>query len=235
MKCVCTVISKDFIPGFRAMVNSIKMHTKGFDENFLCLDIDLGEDDRKLCKEIYHKCQFVQPDKDNYRVLPPHTRPLKNAFFKLEFFKIAQRYDRMIFIDSDMIFLNSIQELLNMKPRANLGLAFHTSHQEYNTGLILFDRLPPIIYKRIMDLLHTIEKAHLADQGVIMEAIKKNLFSVNRLPWKWNTTKRQAKQYKGRPRDYIGLHFVGKKPWKGGEDGYKDLEDIWHKYSEGYK
>ena len=231
MKCICAAVSKDFLPGFRAMVNSITIHTKDFAETLLCLDIDLKEEHRSQCRKIYPQCQFIKPDKSQYQRLPKHTRPLRNAFFKLECFKIAQGYEQMLFIDSDIIFLDSIQELLDTKPTSNVGLSFHTACREYNTGLILFDKLPTIIYDKVIELLQTMKNAHLADQTVIMTAIKKNIFSVSRLPRKWNTTKRQAKKRKGKPRNYVGLHFVGKKPWKGGEKGYEDFEELWRKYA----
>jgi lipopolysaccharide biosynthesis glycosyltransferase len=222
---ICTAISKDFIPGFRALVNSIKMHTKGFDGEFLCLDIDLDEADRKTCQEIC-KCQFINPARNNYQKLPPHAPALRNAFFKLDFFKEAQRYDKLLLVDSDIIFLDSIQELLDHKPVAEVELVYHASHQEYNTGLILFNRLPITTYRQMIKLMSEMRDAHLADQTVIMKAIQKNIFSFRRLPSKWNTTKRHALQRQGQPRDYTGLHFVGKKPWKGGEEGYEDLEEV---------
>jgi len=207
-------------------MNSIQMHTKGFDETMLCLDIDLTEKDRNLCLKTYPRCQFIQPDRSKYRQLPKHTPPLKNAFFKLEIFRLVCSYDRLLFIDSDMVFVDSIQPLLDMKLRTEAGFVYHASHREYNSGLILLNKLKPTVYDKIIKLMSTMKRAHLADQTVLMQAIRRKCFTLTRLPMKWNTTKRLAK----RNRDYIGLHFVGKKPWLGGERGYEEFEEVWHKY-----
>ncbi len=229
-KCVCVVLDKPFMIGFKAMINSILRHTEGFDEKILCIDIDLDESDRESCKEIYSNIQFVQPILENYNKLPKHAPALKNAFFKLEIFRLAKTYDRILYVDTDIIFVKSIQPLLDMPLRTELTICYHPKYKEHNTGLMLLPKLSEKPYDSMMDALKSMKRAWLGDQAVINKLIRKKLLSVTQLNRKWNTTKRQIVD--GRIKNYFGIHMVGKKPWNGGEGGrYKTLEDLWWEYA----
>lgn len=224
-KACCITLNPAFAPGFQATINSILYHTKSFDEKILCIDLGLSENDKKDCLNVYNNIEFKEPIKENYKKLPTHTPPLTNAFYKLEIFKFASEYDRLLFFDCDIVFVDSIQPLLDIIPNT-ARLTYHKSQKEFNTGLILLPKLNPNVYRKIINLVKTTKRAWLADQPIINTAIKKDILKTNKLNIKWNVTKRNAKKTK----DYIGLHFVGKKPWKSGDPDYRELEKIWHRY-----
>jgi hypothetical protein len=127
-----------------------------------------------------------------------------------------------------MVFTDSIAPLLKQQSSANLSAVHHPKHHQYNTGLMLLPKLGREPYRRIIGLVKTMKKAWLADQSVIIQAIADKAISVSKLEAKWNVTKRQARNEGKR---YVGLHFVGKKPWNGGEKGYEKIEQVWHKYA----
>lgn len=227
--CIATVVNKRFVPGFRAMMNSVLTHTKNLSERVICVDLDLEQEDHQACKEIYSNINFVKPHMDNYTKLPEHAKALKCAFYKLDLFKLARDYDRMLFLDSDMVFVQSIQPLLDLIPEVDMSLCYHKGARQYNTGLMLFGKLEHKVYDKIIQLLKKMKRAWLADQSVITQAMKNQTFTSDHLPHKWNMTKRDV--LKKKKTDYIGLHYVGKKPWLGGEKGYAKIEKIWHEYS----
>jgi len=229
--CVFTAVSQSFLPGFHAMMNSILTHTKNFDQEVIVLDIDLDDDSRDECLFTYHNCRFVKPDITKYQKLPKHTPALKSAFFKLEAFKIASQYDKLILIDSDIVFVRPINALLATKPVKDVLMCYHATHDEYNSGLIVFGKLPNTIYRSIINFMRTLDEANLADQTIIMEAIQAKLLSVNKLSCRWNVTKRHLRNDPPKHRFYAGLHFVGLKPWEGGEEGYEKIEKIWWRYA----
>jgi lipopolysaccharide biosynthesis glycosyltransferase len=224
----CIALNSEFMPGYKAMMNSILRHTDNFSEHILCLDLDLTEEDRSVCRDIYEGIEFIKPLYENYKRLPTHAPALKNAFYKLEVFRLAQNYDRLLFLDCDIVFVESIDPLLNKRTPAQFAAAYHPKFNQFNTGVMLLSRLDDKPYRGVMSLVRTMKKAWLGDQTVIHIAIGKKMFSVSRIPRRWNVTKRQV-LHDNVP--YAGLHFVAKKPWLGGEKGYERIEKVWHKYA----
>jgi len=228
-KVCCIALNSGFMPGFKAMMNSVLRHTE-FLEHIVCIDLELTEEDRVTCRKVYDDIEFIEPLYENYKRLPKHAPALKNAFYKLEVFRLAQNYDRLLFLDCDMIFVESIHPLLNKIPKAQFAAAYHHRHRQYNTGIMLLPRLSETPYRGIMKIVRTRKKAWLGDQTVIEGAIENKVISVDRIPQKWNVTKRQVLEQKT---TYSGLHFVAKKPWDGGEKGYEEIEKVWHQYAKG--
>ena len=229
-KCLVVVITQSVVIGFKALINSIRAHTKDFNEPVVCVNINLEDKDIEECQDIYSNISFVQPIQEKYNKLPKHAPALKNAFFKLELFRMAQDYDHILYVDTDIIFVKSIQPLLDMPLSTELTLCYHPRYKEYNTGVMLLPKLSHKPYEHMMDALKTMRRAWLGDQSVVNKVINKKLLSVTQLNRKWNTTKRQIVD--GRIKNYCGVHFVGRKPFNGGEGGrYKTLEDLWWEYA----
>lgn len=226
---ICVVLNKDFIPGFQALINSIKAHTDNFNQKILCLNIDLDQNDKRLCLEIWNNIEFVDPIYENYKILPKHSVFLKNAFYKLELFRLASIYDNLVFIDCDIIFLKDMSYLLEKHNfKEDVMMAFYSDHNVYNTGVIILNKIRISIYERAISILRSAKNAKLADQDIIKAMIRKGILKVSRLPIKWNLTKRRV--LKGNKTDPTSIHFVGIKPWKGSEPGYAEIEKIWHAY-----
>ena len=229
-KTLLTLLSKSFLPGFKATLNSILKNTIDFNEQIICLDMDLDDEDRAFCTNLYGNLIFETPIKENYGYTPISAVALKNSFYKLECFRIARNYDYCLMFDSDMVFIKSIKELIDIKPKHDLMLAYHPEYKEFNSGLLILNNIGLCKYQVLIDFMKSMKNAHLGDQTVITQAISKGKLRVSNLDNKWNTTKRQVKLFSHT--DYVGLHFVGKKPWNGGEAGYEKIESIWHQYYE---
>lgn len=226
---LAVVVNHEFVIGYKAMLNSVLTHTQGFDLPVVCVDLDLTEDDRQEMLALYPETSFAKPIEANYNKLPSHAKALRNAFYKVEVLRIAQKYERTVFVDCDIVFIDSIYGLLMTDMRSDIAVCPIIGRpHEVNTGVMVFRKLAPDRYQKVIDMMKLMKRAHLADQPVIINAITKRILSYQKLHNKWNTTKREAK--KGR-KGFIGLHFVGKKPWNGGEPGYEHLEKIWQKYS----
>jgi lipopolysaccharide biosynthesis glycosyltransferase len=225
---LAVVVNRAFVIGYKAMMNSILAHTN-FNLPVVCIDLDLTPKDREIMLKLYRKTTFIKPIEENYAKLPTHAPALRNAFYKVEVLRVAQDYDRTVFIDCDIVFIDSILPLLQTDTKSDIAACMALGqHKEVNTGVMVFGKLSSAQYEKTISMMKTMKRAHLGDQPVIINAIQKKILSYQKLHNKWNTTKREAR--KGNY-DFIGLHFVGAKPWKSGEPGYEHLEKIWLKYS----
>jgi len=228
-RCFAVVMDKKVKVGFRALMNSIFRNTPGFAEHIVCININLTPRDQNEIRGIYSDIEFVDVKYENYKKFPKHAPALNRAFYKLDLFNLAKDYNRILYVDTDIIFLDSIQPLIELPMSEELGLCYHRRHDDYNTGVMLIQNISQKPYEYLIGKLLSMKRAWLGDQTVIREAINDNIFSIHVLNNKWNTTKRQALD--GRVKNYCGLHFVGKKPYAGGEGGrYKELEDLWREY-----
>ena len=220
---ICTALTIDFIPGYQALITSIRTHTTSFNEPVSIIDID--GIDRRAVEAIYPNCSFIDPIKTNYLDLSAHRPALRNAFCKLEAFRIASN-QRLLFIDSDIIFIESIRPLLELQTNADVSLAYHAKWDAWNTGVMVIEAKAK--YQDLIELMRAMDSAEFADQSVIERAIKQNVIKVAPLDNRWNATKRQIKDGLT---DYASIHFVSKsKPWIGNDPGFADLEKVWWRY-----
>lgn len=225
-KALVTLLSKSFLPGFKAAINSIKANTPDFNLPIVCLNIDLDNDDKSECKKCYGDIIFSPINMPVYAKKPISASALQDSFYKLDFFSIAKNYDHSILFDCDMLFLKSISPLINMSFK-KIMMVYHKEYKSFNSGLIVAPQLTNE-YDKLINLMKSMPEAHLGDQSVIVEADKQKIIKFGGLDSIWNVTKRQVKLFGYK--NYAGLHFVGKKPWQGGEEGYKEIEAIWHQY-----
>ena len=97
-KVCCITLNPAFMPGFKAMMRSVLEHTDNFSERIVCLDLQLSKEDRRACRGVYPDIEFVEPLHKNYQRLPDHANALRNAFYKLEIFRLARHYNRLLFL-----------------------------------------------------------------------------------------------------------------------------------------
>jgi len=228
---ITIVLDNKYIPGYKAMISSIISHTENFDIPVICWNIDLTKENVSYCKSIYGNIEFRDTDKSKYAVRPNSIPHLKDSFYKFETFRLAKEFNHTLFIDCDIVFLTSIQELLNTKISNKLGICFHGSPwNQYNTGLYIINKDDNLsLYNTCIKKMTSVKNSPLGDQSMIDEDIRKGKLKVDKIPHKWNTTKRQIKDQK--QQNYNSIHFVSKKPWEGdGDKAYKELEEIWWNY-----
>ena len=124
-RCFAVVMDKKVKLGYRALMNSLLRHTTDFSESVVCLSIDLDTNDQQDIQEIYDDVQFIDVTHKNYKKLPTHAPALRKAFYKLDLFKLAREYERITYVDTDIIFLKSIRPLLDAHINEEIGVCYH--------------------------------------------------------------------------------------------------------------
>ena len=260
---LCSVVSDEFVAGFICMYRTLLVHNPTWVEYPFFIfshkkNCPLSDKAKALMAEHCEKAIFVEVNNDDYAGIHHYaetvigTPPrLRAAFYILESFRL-QNFDLVVSLDSDMIVLGPLDELLWEKNRfssvrardstTNLPMRF------VNTGVMVIGDyyLYPEILKDFTKALKTrplLKGSGKADQAII------NIFfqneTINYLPLKFNFTKRTVFNLLGKEkaaeaskvrrflvdRDVRVLHYVGEKPWDtkmvAEEMEYSVIEDIW--------
>jgi lipopolysaccharide biosynthesis glycosyltransferase len=233
---------KNFVHGPKKLHKTLLQHNKKLEGmDFVLLSNDIKEmpgfEVRRFNPNRYRKISFMK------RKRTGNTRRFQKTFYKFEVFAI-QGYDRMVFLDSDLLCLGDVSQLFNpgltkfdlcAVPDTN-GKARHHKDGYYriNSGMQVINK--GMIGAGIRDELIEFAEAGKSwdggDQGTLIEYLWAKKKSVKYLPLTYNTLKRMVVKNptlwaKLKP-DVRLLHFVGRvKPWTGHEKGYQAVEQIW--------
>lgn len=121
--CLATVTSPDFIVGTLIMLNSFLRHNRWFKGDIIIIHDQLPEKFRGFFN-FYKNIKFQQISNSvkqkviNLSEKLPHLNLQKKIprFYSLEIFHLfSHNYEVLLFCDSDILFLNNIQELFNLK------------------------------------------------------------------------------------------------------------------------
>lgn len=160
----------------------------------------------------------------------PRLDDFTYTYTKLHVFDYDE-YEKIIFIDSDLIFVKSIDHLFQ-EVQSDFAACACTPYWEdrFNSGVMVI-RPDKAVFKDMMAQKDTLFTYDGSDQGFL------NTYFPNwqKLDIKYNAGKRI---YSDTPDhwakiDHHVIHFVGDKPWLGGEKGYEDLEHLWFQVYEG--
>lgn len=242
---LCTMIDTNFLKGYKVFIKSLLRYNKWFRYPILIIDCGLTKEDREECKKLYAKTTFEEPKFNNYKSIDFRKTEhcLKKTFYKLEIFSYIN-YDRLIFMDSDILILGDISYLFSEIVAPFSGCKAYNAHADkfrgdINTGLLVLNKasLNLRIYNK---LLHMARKGFsMPDQKVINLFFKQNIYNIPKI---YNVEKRikgsgflKYKVHEGFP--YIQgkkvkvLHFVSQKPWEEKKNkeniGFEDLEKLW--------
>lgn len=223
---VASVCNKAYAPGFSKMARSLRSVVKD------CPPIiQLSPDG------------FEHPDADETVVVNQYRGFTKSKRYQETFHIFSALdlpYERVVCIDSDMIFLRSparawegaSQPFSVCLDDDGLGPRWHGTIERVNSGFMVI--CPQDVDRELLDSICRSGKSYDGgDQGAV------NLYLEQRpdykiLPIRYNLIKRWQIR---RPDllwgwiesgEAIGIHYVGRKPWQGGERGYEKLERIWH-------
>lgn len=249
-----TIVSGDFWPGFAAMLQSLEENSGFRSDEYeivaIC-DPDTAPED------------WLGTRKSRVVLMPPATIPrvevlspqnqgerMAGALQKLGVFALPDDFGRCIFIDSDMVCLRSLRELLEMMPLTaacdhlcGFDPASGSADGEINTGLMVFE--PSRTTFEELQSVYTRrhgERTHKGDQDVINMWLQETGRPVHRLGSEWNFSKRfqdktGPRWVKRHIRQVRILHFVGVKPWTDNacvntfrECRYRWMEEIWWDY-----
>ncbi len=137
-------------------------------------------------------------------------------------------YDKIIYLDSDLVVVKSIDHLFS-EVTDDFAACACTPYWEdrFNSGVMVL-KPDQAVFEDMMAQKDTLYTYDGGDQGFLNSYFRKWC----KLDIKYNAGKRI---YSETPEhwakiDHHVIHFVGGKPWLGGEPGYEALEEIWFSY-----
>lgn len=204
---------------------------------------------RQLAEKLHFQFEAIKIDGSIWQGAPTVERYPKEMYFRLLAGEILPRsVQKVIYLDPDILVLNSVTELWNMDMDGNmLAAATHTGlidvttkfnqirldmdHGYYNSGVMLMDldRAREIV--RWEDISAALEKhgpqLMLPDQDILNYLYGK--YAVEIPEERWNYDARMYQRYLTRSlgqddvkwvmNNTVFLHFCGKpKPWQNGHD-----------------
>ena len=215
----CSVCNDRYIPGLKVLLYSIKQHNPDFDYPFkIYFNNDISEDNQKLIKDLYPHIIFESNSTFSH---------LKTWFMCLLPFKETE-YDKVIFIDADILCLGDVSHLINYDCQhfsacldVNMKIFWNTqfnmpSFHEFNTGLfvipkrLLTDGMKPTnIFNDLLILANKYPDAKLGDQTILNRYFAHK--TITKLPGKYNAKKEIFSRQKCRHKqhDVRFLHFTG--------------------------
>jgi hypothetical protein len=252
-----SIVSPDFWPGFAALVQSMSensaLQTQDYEIQVIC---DPDQAPRAWLASRREPISLL-PDS----VIPKigilseqaQGKRMDQAMQKLGVFALPEDGGTRVYIDSDMICLGSLRELLltpSLAAACEELCGFDTGKNpaglhdvEINTGLMVFEpsqkafsELQSVYARR-----HS-ERSFKGDQDIVNMWLQETGRPVYRLGSEWNLSKRfqdkvGRRWVKNRIAEVKILHFVGVKPWTSNtevktfrECHYRWLEEIWWDY-----
>ncbi|MGW7540585.1 glycosyltransferase [Streptomyces sp. NPDC054770] len=223
-------VDENYLPGFLALLRSLALSNPGVCEDFVVLYDDLRPASIAKIRALHprivlqrvndtHYDSYVKGDQDNYLV--------RKAYFILDIFRLRD-YDTVITLDTDMVVLGGLDELLELREGLAAVPQFFYGQHKLNSGLLviqkeyLSDEFCAKIDKTGRSGDYELDKH---DQGILNAVLDGDFV---RLDAKYNFVKRRLSGDLPVPEETKILHFTGRhKPWQGGESGYAQAEDRW--------
>jgi len=230
---------KKFLPGLKCLIKSLELFNglSKFDKILISDDLNEFQDFKikKVNYEIYKDIDYSKLGKKKER--------FKKTFYKLECFNL-EKYDRVVFLDADILCMGDIDllfsETLNAKhfwaakdKGIKDALLYKDNHIRVNTGVMIINKslLNKDTFLKLIDIAKKKLSYDGSDQGVINEYIFQEKVDIGHLPTEYNALKRiyvhDRALYENIKDDIKLLHFVGKKPWEENDKDYEGLENIW--------
>jgi lipopolysaccharide biosynthesis glycosyltransferase len=233
-----TMLNEPFIKGFKAMINSLIRFNPWFNFPILILDCGLTEKSKEELSKKYSSIEFYAIEKKNYeKVKFECTLPkLRDTYYKLEIFSFYD-WDRLVFIDSDVIILGDIKVLFECNEPFSAVKGYDSNNdimrREFNSGVFTINKsvINEVVYKQLINLAEIGHK--MPDQRTLNIYFKKRINFLDKI---YNVEKRMlyTKNFKDKLMNARILHFVGEKPWQKKtnivEEQYATLERKWFEY-----
>jgi len=110
-----TALNDSFMPGMRALLKSLIKNNSWFNADFLILsDGNLSQESIEELHRLYGKIKIIDVMKQDYMQCKNTTDNWEfNLFYRFEVFELGYlNYDKIIMIDTDMLVLRDIKDLL---------------------------------------------------------------------------------------------------------------------------
>ncbi|MEV6141436.1 glycosyltransferase [Streptomyces sp. NPDC051992] len=226
-------VDENYLPGFLALLRSLALSNPDVCEDFLVLHDGLRPaavaqiralhprvDFRRV--DAAHYDTYAKGDQDNYLV--------RKAYFILDVFRVRD-YDTVITLDTDMVVLDDLGELLTLRDGLAAVPQFFYGQHKLNSGLLVIQReyLSDAFCARIDEVgragTYELDKH---DQGILNAVLDGDFVQLDA---RYNFVKRRLSGDLPVPDSTAILHFTGRhKPWQGGEAGYREAETRWHEF-----
>ena len=223
-----TLVARDkYIDGAICMFKSLRDKTK---YPLIAMTLDISDLKQKrlidhgiLCRNV-EKIESVKAGIGNNK---PRLDDFTYTYTKLHAFNYTE-YDKVIFLDSDLIVVKSIDHLFE-EVKNDFAACACTPYWEdrFNSGVMVI-RPKRKVFNDLMAQKDSLSTYDGSDQGFL------NSFFPDweKLNIKYNAGKRifsETREHWDKI-DHHVIHFVGKKPWLGGEAGYEEIEAKWFEY-----
>jgi lipopolysaccharide biosynthesis glycosyltransferase len=226
-------VDENYLPGFLALLRSLALSNPDVCEDFIVLHDDLRPGSIARIRALHprvvlrrvdaeHYESYAKGDQDNYLV--------RKAYFILDVFRLRD-YDTVITLDTDMVVLDGLGELLRMREGLAAVPQFFYGQHKLNSGLLVIQReyLTDAFCAKIDAVGRSGDyELDKHDQGILNAVLDGDFV---RLDARYNFVKRRLSGDLPVPDDTAILHFTGRhKPWQGGEAGYTQAEDRWREF-----
>lgn len=226
-------VDENYLPGFLTLLRSLALSNPGVCEDFVVLYDDLRPGSIAKIRALHprivfkrvndtHYDSYKKGDQDNYLV--------RKAYFILDVFRIRE-YDTVITLDTDMVVLGDLGELLRLREGLAAVPQFFYGQHKLNSGLLVIQReyLSDEFCARLDRCGRTGDyELDKHDQGILNAVLDGDFV---RIDPRYNFVKRRLSGDLPVPDDTAILHFTGRhKPWQGGEAGYSQAEDRWREF-----
>ncbi|WP_319409711.1 glycosyltransferase [uncultured Desulfosarcina sp.] len=223
-----TLVARDkYVDGAVCMYKSLKDKTHF---PLIAMTCELSDEGKKRLTDFGIICRPVKKivsAKAGIGDNKPRLNDFTYTYTKFHIFSYDD-YEKIIYLDSDLIVVKSIDHLF-FEETDDFAACACTPYWEdrFNSGVMVI-RPDRAIYEDMMAQKDTLFTYDGGDQGFLNSYFK----NWKKLDIKYNAGKRI---YSETPEhwekiDHHVIHFVGGKPWLGGEEGYEELERLWFDY-----
>ncbi|MDO0935826.1 glycosyltransferase [Streptomyces sp. DG2A-72] len=226
-------VDENYLPGFLVLLRSLALSNPSVCEDFVVLYDDLRPGSIAKIRALHprivlrrvddaHYDSYKKGDQDNYLV--------RKAYFILDVFRMRE-YDTVITLDTDMVVLGDLGELLKLRHGLAAVSQFFYGQHKLNSGLLVIQR--EYLSDEFCAKLDATGRSgdyelDKHDQGILNAVLDGDFI---RLDARYNFVKRRLSGDLPVPEDTAILHFTGRhKPWQGGESGYSLAEEKWREY-----
>jgi len=220
MTAFFTALNDDFMPAMRSLLNSLLTNNPWFDLDYLILsDGNLSDESISELSKIYSRIKIIHVKKEDYLKCKATTERWNyNLYNRFDVFELGDlNYDKIIMIDSDILILKDITELLEYT--CNFGACRkypdilpelnYLERNFFNCGLMILSR-KNIIKLHKNNLIALAAKRSWSSDQPLFNLYFHNV--VTFLPEKYNTV--SSAVTKDNINNIAILHFHGNnKPW----------------------
>jgi lipopolysaccharide biosynthesis glycosyltransferase len=173
--CIATVTTDSFVVGTLVTIYSFLKYNSWFDGNIVIIYNELSEQSREYLKLVYDKIKFfsvgdemLEKVKGITKVFPEFS-PKQARFYSLETFRLRD-YEKVLFLDSDLLFRGSIEDLFETEHNfvaCGDGAFYNKSGRRWGKGLeeIIAGEEIEVLYNTFNSGFFLVDKTLLNDEN----------------------------------------------------------------------